>query len=86
MLTSVIPPDTVKIDANMSCNGIAHNEHGNEDETGDDRKDKAAGSKEMNIIDIISKKRDGHALTKDEINFFVEGAVQHSIQDSQLGK
>ena len=86
MLTSVIAPDTVKIDANMSSNGIDHNEHGNEDETGDGRKDKAAGSREMNIIDIISKKRDGHALTKDEINFFVEGAVQHSIQDSQLGK
>ncbi|HEG7384690.1 TPA: hypothetical protein SFO26_002816, partial [Staphylococcus aureus] len=27
----------------------------------------------MRMIDIIEKKRDGHALTTEEINFFIDG-------------
>ena len=37
----------------------------------------------MRMNDIIEKKRDGHALTKEEINFFVEGYTNNSIPDYQ---
>ena len=37
----------------------------------------------MNIVDIITKKRDGEELTDDEIKFFVEGYTSGSIPDYQ---
>ncbi|EHJ06643.1 pyrimidine-nucleoside phosphorylase [Staphylococcus simiae] len=37
----------------------------------------------MRMIDIIEKKRDGHALTTEEINFFIEGYVNGDIPDYQ---
>lgn len=37
----------------------------------------------MNILDIISKKRDGEILSKEEIDFFVEGYTNGSIYDYQ---
>ncbi len=37
----------------------------------------------MNIVDIIAKKRDGNALSKDEIRFFVQGVTSGSIPDYQ---
>ncbi len=42
------------------------------------------------IPDIILKKRNGHELTKDEINFFINAICelnnnQSSIQESQIG-
>lgn len=42
-------------------------------------------NKQLHIPDIIIKKRDGHALNQDEIEFFVEGVVNNSIQQAQLG-
>lgn len=30
----------------------------------------------MRMIDIIEKKRDGHTLTTEEINFFIDGYVK----------
>ena len=33
----------------------------------------------MRAVDIITKKRHGEALTKEEINFFIEGFVNGSI-------
>ena len=38
----------------------------------------------MNIIDIIAKKRDKHHLTKQEIEFFVNGYVANKIPDYQV--
>jgi pyrimidine-nucleoside phosphorylase len=38
----------------------------------------------MHIIDIIAKKRDGMALTKDEINFLIENYTQGRIPDYQM--
>ena len=38
----------------------------------------------MRMIDIIEKKRDGNALTKEEIGFFVEGYTNGSIPDYQM--
>ncbi len=38
----------------------------------------------MNIIEIISKKRDGAELTKEEIDFFVQGYTNGSIPDYQI--
>ncbi len=38
----------------------------------------------MRIYDIIKSKRDGNALTKEEIDFFVKGAADGSIPDYQL--
>lgn len=38
----------------------------------------------MRMIDIIRKKREGEALTKEEINFFVEGYVAGEIPDYQV--
>ncbi|MEW9178883.1 pyrimidine-nucleoside phosphorylase [Bacillus mycoides] len=38
----------------------------------------------MRMVDIIAKKRDGHALTTEEINFIVEGYTNGSIPDYQM--
>lgn len=38
----------------------------------------------MNIIEIIEKKKQGHALSKEEIRFFVMGAADGSLPDYQL--
>ncbi|HBY1517641.1 TPA: pyrimidine-nucleoside phosphorylase, partial [Klebsiella aerogenes] len=35
------------------------------------------------MIDIIEKKRDGHTLTTEEINFFIDGYVKGDIPDYQ---
>ncbi len=37
----------------------------------------------MRMVDIISKKRDGGALTREEIHFFIEGYVKGDIPDYQ---
>ncbi|WP_010630772.1 pyrimidine-nucleoside phosphorylase [Sporolactobacillus vineae] len=37
----------------------------------------------MRMVDIITKKRDGHALTPEEINFFINGYVTGAIPDYQ---
>ena len=39
---------------------------------------------DMNIIDIINKKRNGNELTKEEIQFFIDGAVNKTIEDYQI--
>lgn len=38
----------------------------------------------MRMVDIITKKRDGHELTEEEINFFVDGYVDGKIPDYQI--
>jgi len=38
----------------------------------------------MRMIDIIEKKREGNALTKQEIEFFIEGYTNGSIPDYQM--
>ncbi len=38
----------------------------------------------MRIYDIISKKRDGHELTREEINFFIQGYTAGKIPDYQI--
>ncbi|MED1674385.1 pyrimidine-nucleoside phosphorylase [Pallidibacillus thermolactis] len=38
----------------------------------------------MRIIDIIEKKRDGHELSKEEIEFFVNGYTDNTIPDYQI--
>ena len=38
----------------------------------------------MNIIEIIEKKKQGHALSKEDIRFFVMGAADGSLPDYQL--
>jgi len=37
----------------------------------------------MRAVDIIAKKRDGHELTQDEINYFVRGFTNGEIADYQ---
>ena len=37
----------------------------------------------MRMVDIIEKKRDGQALTKEEIEFFIEGYTNGDIPDYQ---
>lgn len=37
----------------------------------------------MRMVDIIEKKRDGNALTKDEIEFFIDGYTKGDIPDYQ---
>ncbi|MDJ1089548.1 pyrimidine-nucleoside phosphorylase [Macrococcoides caseolyticum] len=37
----------------------------------------------MRMVDIIAKKRDGHALTKEEIEFFIKGYTNGEIPDYQ---
>ena len=39
---------------------------------------------EYNVLDIISKKRDGKILSKEEIRFFMEGVSSESIPDYQI--
>ncbi|WP_157418512.1 pyrimidine-nucleoside phosphorylase [Bacillus cereus] len=38
----------------------------------------------MRMVDLIAKKRDGHALTTEEINFIVEGYTNGDIPDYQV--
>ncbi|MEJ5307801.1 MAG: thymidine phosphorylase [candidate division WOR-3 bacterium] len=38
----------------------------------------------MNPVEIIKKKRDGHELTKDELNFFIKGYIEGKIADYQV--
>lgn len=38
----------------------------------------------MNIVDIIEKKRDGHILSKEEIEYFVNEYVSNNIPDYQI--
>jgi pyrimidine-nucleoside phosphorylase len=38
----------------------------------------------MHVIDLIRKKRDGHELNAEEIEFLVKGAASQSIQEAQL--
>ena len=38
----------------------------------------------MNIIDIINKKRLGLELTRDEINYFIDGMLEEKIPDYQI--
>ncbi|MDQ0339161.1 pyrimidine-nucleoside phosphorylase [Caldalkalibacillus uzonensis] len=38
----------------------------------------------MRMVDLIQKKRDGHALSEAEINFIIEGYTQGTIPDYQL--
>lgn len=38
----------------------------------------------MNIVDLIIKKRNGHELTRDEINFFIEGVTNKTLPDYQI--
>ncbi|MEI4768443.1 pyrimidine-nucleoside phosphorylase [Psychrobacillus sp. FJAT-51614] len=38
----------------------------------------------MRMIDIIEKKRDGHSLTKTEIEFFIQGYTNNTIPDYQV--
>ncbi|OSX54673.1 pyrimidine-nucleoside phosphorylase [Anoxybacillus ayderensis] len=38
----------------------------------------------MRMVDLIEKKRDGHALTKEEIHFIIEGYTKGDIPDYQM--
>ena len=38
----------------------------------------------MRMVDLIEKKRDGKALSKEEINFIIEGYTEESIPDYQM--
>ena len=38
----------------------------------------------MRMVDIIIKKRDGEELTKQEIDFFINGYVNNQIPDYQV--
>ncbi|MBE2907369.1 pyrimidine-nucleoside phosphorylase [Anoxybacillus flavithermus] len=38
----------------------------------------------MRMVDLIEKKRDGHALTKEEIQFIIEGYTKGDIPDYQM--
>ncbi len=40
---------------------------------------------ELRIPDIIIKKRDGKELTKDEIDYFINGVVDGHVTDAQTG-
>ena len=37
----------------------------------------------MRFVDVIARKRDGHPLTRDEIDLFVRGVTDGSIPDYQ---
>lgn len=39
----------------------------------------------MRVADVIIKKRDGHALSDDEIRTFIRMLVDRRLEDSQLG-
>ncbi|MEW8971933.1 MAG: pyrimidine-nucleoside phosphorylase, partial [Mesobacillus sp.] len=38
----------------------------------------------MRMVDVIEKKRDGHELSTEEIQFFVDGYTDGSIPDYQV--
>ena len=38
----------------------------------------------MNFVDLIIKKRDGHSLSDEELDFFVEGVVSGALADYQI--
>ena len=38
----------------------------------------------MRAVDIIAKKRDGHSLTRDEINFIIRGYTSGEVADYQM--
>ena len=38
----------------------------------------------MRFVDIINKKREGKALTKEEIQFWIDGYVNEEIPDYQV--
>lgn len=38
----------------------------------------------MRMVDLLEKKRDGHALTKEEIDFIIQGYTNGSIPDYQM--
>ncbi|MBN6205053.1 pyrimidine-nucleoside phosphorylase, partial [Ralstonia pickettii] len=38
----------------------------------------------MRMVDVIEKKRDGHELTKEEINFAIEGYTNGDVPDYQM--
>ena len=40
----------------------------------------------FNIRDLIIKKRDGQALSKDEMQYFVDCVSKNKIEESQLGE
>lgn len=42
------------------------------------------GDKNMRMVDLIEKKRDGQVLTKDEIDFIIAGYTDGSIPDYQM--
>ena len=65
----------------MASNGIANG--CTDAASGDKNGDKA--KKQFRMPDIIIKKRDGQALSKDEIEYFVDSVVNESIQQAQLG-
>lgn len=44
---------------------------------------KRKGSINMNIIDIIAKKRDSKELSKEEIEYFIKGYINGNITDYQ---
>src|SRR5882672_3001701 len=37
----------------------------------------------MRIVDVIAKKRDGHALSREEIGFFISGVTAGTVPDYQ---
>src|SRR5262245_51489087 len=37
----------------------------------------------MRFVDVIAKKRDGHVLSRDEIQFFVQGVTHGTVPDYQ---
>ena len=41
---------------------------------------------EKSIPEIIAKKRDGLELSKEEIEFFMQGVVSEKVDKSQIGK
>ena len=40
----------------------------------------------FSVINLITKKRRGEEMTKDEIKSFIQKVVSSEVQDSQLGK
>ena len=65
----------------MTSNGIpnGYTDAANGDVNGDKAK------KQFRMPDIIIKKRDGHALSEEEIEYFVDGVTNKTIQQAQLG-
>ncbi len=70
----------------VSLSGVCFGEPGFQ--TGDNESDARGtismpNSKQFRMVDIINKKRDGTALSRDEIKYFIEGCVDGSIPDYQ---